>query len=91
MLAFKHFNNDLDMLDNYLNKNNPSDKKKQKVIKNVKEKPQLEFAFQYCLPTLFKNHSVYNLNRCLIYKFFKGAYEYFISTLSMEVVLSIYI
>ena len=45
MLAFKHFNNDLDMLDNYLNKNNPSDKKKQKVIKNVKEKPQLEFAF----------------------------------------------
>ena len=45
MLAFKHFNNDLDMLDNYLNKNNPSDNKKQKVIKNVKEKPQLEFAF----------------------------------------------
>ena len=45
MLAFKHFNNDLDMLDNYLNKNNPSDKKKQKVIKNVKEQPQLEFAF----------------------------------------------
>ena len=45
MLAFKHFNNDLDMLDNYLNKNNPSDKKKQKVTKNVKEKPQLEFAF----------------------------------------------
>ena len=45
MLAFKHFNNDLDMLDNYLNKNNPSDKRKQKVIKNVKEKPQLEFAF----------------------------------------------
>ena len=45
MLAFKHFNNDLDMLDNYLNKNNPSDKKKQKLIKNVKEKPQLEFAF----------------------------------------------
>ena len=45
MLAFKHFNNDLDMLDNYLNKNNPSDKKKQKVIKNVKEKQQLEFAF----------------------------------------------
>ena len=45
MLAFKHFNNDLDMLDDYLNKNNPSDKKKQKLIKNVKEKPQLEFAF----------------------------------------------
>ena len=45
MLAFKHFNNDLDMLDNYLNKNNPSDKRKQKLIKNVKEKPQLEFAF----------------------------------------------
>ena len=45
MLAFKHFNNDLDMLDNYLNTNNPSDKRKQKIIKNVKEKPQLEFAF----------------------------------------------
>ena len=45
MLAFKHFNNDLNMLDNYLNKNNPSDKRKPKVIKNVKEKPQLEFAF----------------------------------------------
>ena len=45
MLAFKHFNNDLDMLDNYLNKNNLSEKEKQKVIKNVKEKPQLEFAF----------------------------------------------
>ena len=45
MLAFKHFNNDLDMLDNYLNKNNPSDKRKQKVIKNIKEKRQLEFAF----------------------------------------------
>ena len=45
MLAFKHFNNDLDMLDNYLNKNNPSDKKKQKVIKNVKEYRQLEFTF----------------------------------------------
>ena len=45
MLAFKHFNNDLDMLDSYLNKNNPSNKRKQKVIKNVKEKRQLEFAF----------------------------------------------
>ena len=45
MLAFKHFNNDLDMLDNYLNKNNPSDKRKQKIIKNIKKKPQLEFAF----------------------------------------------
>ena len=45
MLAFKHFNNDLDMLDNYLNKNNPSDKRKQKVIKNVKEYRQLEFTF----------------------------------------------
>ena len=45
MLAFKHFNNDLDMLDSYLNKNNPSGKKKEKVIENVKEKPQLEFAF----------------------------------------------
>jgi len=44
MLAFKHFNNDLDMLDDYLKKNT-SDKRKQKVIKNVKEKPQLEFAF----------------------------------------------
>ena len=45
MLAFKHFDNDLDMLDDYLNKKNTSDKRKQKVIKNVKEKPQLEFAF----------------------------------------------
>ena len=45
MLAFKHFNNDLDMLDNYLNKNNLADKRKQKVIENAKEKPQLEFAF----------------------------------------------
>tara|TARA_B000000557_G_scaffold52027_1_gene40054 strand:- start:382 stop:600 length:219 start_codon:yes stop_codon:yes gene_type:complete len=45
MLAFKHFNNDLNMLDNYLNKNNLTDKRKQKVIENVKEKPQLEFAF----------------------------------------------
>ena len=36
MLAFKHFNNDLDMLDSYLNKNNPSNKRKQKVIENVK-------------------------------------------------------
>ena len=45
MLAFKHFNNDLDMLDDYLNKNNPSDKRKQKIIKNIKKKPQLEFAF----------------------------------------------
>jgi len=45
MLAFKHFNNDLNMLDNYLNKNNPSDKRKQKIIKNIKKKPQLEFAF----------------------------------------------
>ena len=45
MLAFKHFNNDLDMLDDYLNKKKPSDKRKQKVIKNVKEKQQLEFAF----------------------------------------------
>ena len=45
MLAFKHFNNDLDMLDNYLNKNNPSDKRKQKVIENVKEMQQLEFSF----------------------------------------------
>ncbi len=45
MLAFKHFNNDLDMLDSYLNKNNPSNKKKQKVIENIKEKRQLEFAF----------------------------------------------
>ena len=45
MLAFKHFNNDLNMLDNYLNKNNPSDKRKQKVIESIKEKPQLEFAF----------------------------------------------
>ena len=45
MLAFKHFNNDLNMLDDYLNKNNPSDKRKQKVIENIKEKPQLEFAF----------------------------------------------
>jgi len=45
MLAFKHFNNDLDMLDSYLNKNNPSNKRKQKVIDNVKEKRQLEFAF----------------------------------------------
>ena len=45
MLAFKHFNNDLDMLDDYLNKKKSSDKRKQKVIKNVKEKPQLEFTF----------------------------------------------
>ena len=45
MLAFKHFNNDLDMLDDYLNENNPSDKRKQKIIKNIKKKPQLEFAF----------------------------------------------
>ena len=45
MIAFKHFNNDLDMLDDYLNKNNPSDKRKQKIIKNIKKKPQLEFAF----------------------------------------------
>tara|TARA_Y100000741_G_scaffold259185_1_gene200075 strand:+ start:271 stop:489 length:219 start_codon:yes stop_codon:yes gene_type:complete len=45
MLAFKHFNNDLDMLDSYLNKNNPSDKRKEKVIKNVKENRQLKFKF----------------------------------------------
>ena len=45
MLAFKHFNNDLDMLNDYLNKKNSSDKRKEKVIENVKEKPQLEFAF----------------------------------------------
>ena len=45
MLAFKHFNNDLDMLDSYLNKNNPSDKRKEKVIENVKENRQLEFTF----------------------------------------------
>ena len=45
MLAFKHFNNDLDMLNDYLNKKNSSNKRKQKVIENVKEKPQLEFAF----------------------------------------------
>ncbi len=45
MLAFKHFNNDLDMLDIYLNKNNPPEKRKQKVIKNVKEYRQLEFTF----------------------------------------------
>ena len=45
MLAFKHFNNDLNMLDNYLNKNNPSNKRKQKVIENVKERRQLEFTF----------------------------------------------
>mgnify|MGYP001433367303 FL=1 len=45
MLAFKHFNNDLDMLDNYLNDINPSNKRKQKVIKNVKEYRQLEFTF----------------------------------------------
>ena len=41
MLAFKHFNNDLDMLDNYLNEINPSNKRKQKVIKNVKEIPSI--------------------------------------------------
>ena len=45
MLAFKHFNNNLDMLDNYLNKNNISNKRKQKVMENVKEKQQLEFSF----------------------------------------------
>ena len=45
MLAFKHFNNDLDMLDSYLNKNNPSDKRKQKVIENVNKNRQLEFTF----------------------------------------------
>ena len=45
MLAFKHFNNDLDMLNDYLNNKNSSDKRKGKVIENVKEKPQLEFAF----------------------------------------------
>ena len=45
MLAFKHFNNDLDMLDSYLNDINPSNKRKQKVIKNVKEYRQLEFTF----------------------------------------------
>ena len=45
MLAFKHFNNDLDMLDSYLNDINPSNKRKQKVIKNAKECRQLEFTF----------------------------------------------
>ena len=45
MLAFKHFNNDLDMLDSYLNEINPSDKRKQKVIKNDKKYRQLEFTF----------------------------------------------
>ena len=45
MLNFKQFNNDLDMFNDYLNKKNSSNKRKQKVIENVKEKPQLEFAF----------------------------------------------
>jgi len=45
MLAFKHFNNDLDMLDDYLNKNNNIESNRSKIIKKVKEKPQLEFSF----------------------------------------------
>ena len=45
MLAFKHFNNDLDLLDNYLDKINQIDSKKEKIIKKVKESPQLEFSF----------------------------------------------
>jgi len=45
MLAFKHFNNDLDMLDDYLNRNNDIESNKSKIIKKVKEKPQLEFSF----------------------------------------------
>jgi len=45
MLAFKHFNNDLDMLDDYLNRNNDIESNRSKIIKKVKEKPQLEFSF----------------------------------------------
>ena len=45
MLAFKHFNNDLDMLDDYLNKNDHVESNRSKIIKKVKEKPQLEFSF----------------------------------------------
>ena len=45
MLAFKHFNNDLGMLDDYLNKNDHIESNRSKIIKKVKEKPQLEFSF----------------------------------------------
>tara|TARA_B100001250_G_scaffold239862_1_gene206150 strand:- start:16761 stop:16979 length:219 start_codon:yes stop_codon:yes gene_type:complete len=45
MIAFKHFNNNLDMLDDYLNKNNNIESNRSKIIKKVKEKPQLEFSF----------------------------------------------
>ena len=45
MIAFKHFNNNLDMLDDYLNKNNNIESNRSKIIKKVEEKPQLEFSF----------------------------------------------
>ncbi len=45
MIAFKHFNNNLDMLDDYLNRNNDIESNRSKIIKKVKEKPQLEFSF----------------------------------------------
>tara|TARA_B100000579_G_scaffold249549_1_gene205097 strand:+ start:1747 stop:1965 length:219 start_codon:yes stop_codon:yes gene_type:complete len=45
MIAFKHFDNNLDMLEDYLNKNNNIESNKSKIIKKVKEKPQLEFSF----------------------------------------------
>ena len=45
MIAFKHFDNNLDMLEDYLNKNNNIESNRSKIIKKVKEKPQLEFSF----------------------------------------------
>ena len=45
MIAFKHFNNDLQMLDNYLNETNNKHLKKNKVIQKAEKKLQLEFSF----------------------------------------------
>ena len=45
MIAFKHFNNDLQMLDNYLNETNNKQTKKNKLIKKTERKAQLEFSF----------------------------------------------
>ena len=45
MIAFKHFNNDLQMLDNYLDETNNKHLKKNKVIQKAEKKLQLEFSF----------------------------------------------
>ena len=45
MIAFKHFNNNLDMLDDYLTKNNNIESNRSKIIKKVKESRQLQFPF----------------------------------------------